>query len=317
MSGSILIILEKIFFLLSLIGCGILAKKLELISDKGVDDLSKLILDFFWPALIFFQITSALNAEDIIKNISLPFFAILTAVTGLFLGKVIAKIMKYKEEERQLFLYNSTINNFVFMVIPFVELYYPKNGLGLLFIHNIGFILIVWTVGVFLFQGRLSLLQSIKGLINPGLISTFSAILITITGLNGFIPSAVSDIFKTMGTPTVAISMIVAGAQIYKLGRNAFKFNLWNILLGLNRLILIPGILFVLSIFLKNIFDLPREVLGIFMIVNAMPVSIISVSMAMRYNSDSNLAAQGVVSNHLFSILTIPFFILLIEKFLI
>ena len=70
------IVSEKIIFLVFLILCGVLIKKLNLISDKGIDDLSKLLVDFFWPALIFYQVTSSLSAEDIINditNIDIPF----------------------------------------------------------------------------------------------------------------------------------------------------------------------------------------------------------------------------------------------------
>jgi malate permease and related proteins len=200
------------------------------------------------------------------------------------------------------------------MVIPFAELFFPKNGLGLLFIHNIGFIFVIWTLGVFIFQGGYNFKSSLKGLINPGLISTIAAVIIVIFGFNKFIPAVVNDVFKTIGSPTLPVSMIVAGAQIYKLGKNALKFDLFNILIGVNRLILIPGILFLLSLFLKNYFS--KEIIGIFMIVNVMPVSIISVSMAIRYGSDPELASQNIVSNHILSMITIPVFIILIKFFL-
>jgi len=96
-----------------------------------------------------------------------------------------------------------------------------------------------------------------------------------------------------MGDPTLAIAMIVVGAQIYKLGKDAIKFNLNNILIAFNRLILIPFVLFLFSYLIKDYFS--KEIIGIFMIVNVMPVSVISVSMAIRYNSDPDLAAQNIL----------------------
>jgi predicted permease len=312
---NIFLVSEKVIYLILLIICGIFVKKFNLVSDKGIEDLSKILIDFFWPVLIFYQISSSLNASDIINNISLPLFAIITGVVGYIFGLLFVKIFRYQDNTKKIFLYNSTINNFVFMVIPFVKLFFPENGLGLLFIHNVGFIIIIWTIGIFIFQGQLNIKESLKGLINPGLVTTLFAILITLVGINKFIPRLVFDVFKTMGEPTFAIAMIVVGAQIYKLSKEEFKFSLSNITIALNRLILIPLILFILSYYIKDFF--PREVIGIFMIVNVMPVSIISVSMAIRFDSDPDLAAQHVVSNHLISIITIPVFIMLIEYFLL
>ncbi len=312
---NIFIVGEKIIYLILLIICGILIRKLNLISDKGIEDLSKILVDFFWPALIFFQITSSLTSSDIINNISLPLFAIITGVTGYLLGIVFVRILKYQDNVKIIFLYNSTVNNFVFMVIPFVSLFFPKNGLGLLFIHNIGFIFIIWTIGISIFQKELNFKNSLIGLINPGFITTLAATIITLAGLNKFIPKLIFDSIKTMGDPTLAIAMIVVGAQIYKLGKDAIKFNLNNILIAFNRLILIPFVLFLFAYLIKDFFS--KEIIGIFMIVNVMPVSVISVSMAIRYNSDPDLAAQHVVSNHLISIITIPVYIMLIKYFLL
>jgi len=310
---NITIVFEKIIYLILLIGCGVVIKKVNFISDKGVEDLSKIVVDFFWPALIFYQITATLNAPDIINNLSLPLFAALTGITGYLLGLLFVKIFRFQDDAKKIFLYNSTVNNFVFMVIPFVEIFFPKNGLGLLFVHNIGYILIIWTIGVSVFQEKFDFKKSIMGLLNPGFITTLIAIIITLSGLNKFIPKIAEETFKTMGTPTLAVSMIVVGAKIYNLGKEAFKFDLYNVLIGVNRLLIIPGILFLIALLLKNYF--PKEVLGIFMLVNVMPVSIISVSMALRFNSDANLAAQNIVSNHLISIFTIPAFIVLIKIF--
>lgn len=312
---NFLLVGEKVIYLVILIACGILIKKLKLISDKGIEDLSKILVDFFWPALIFYQITSSLNAENIINNISLPLFAIITGVTGYILGFIFVKIFRYQDNVKIIFLYNSTINNFVFMVIPFVVIFFPENGLGLLFIHNIGYIFIIWTLGVSIFQGEFNIKKSLTGLVNPGFITTLAATAITLVGINKFIPKLLLDGINTMGGPTLAIAMIVVGARIYNLGMNAIKFNLNNLLIAFNRLILIPFVLFLLSYLLKDFF--PKEVIGIFMIVNVMPVSVISVSMAIRYNSDPDLAAQHVVSNHLISILTIPVYIMLIKHFLL
>ena len=157
--------------------------------------------------------------------------------------------------------------------------------------------------------------NSLKGLLNPGFITTLAATIITLIGFNRFIPKFIFDSIKTMGDPTLAIAMIVVGAQIYKLGKDAIKFNLNNILIAFNRLILIPFVLFLFSYLIKDYFS--KEIIGIFMIVNVMPVSVISVSMAIRYNSDPELAAQHIVSNHLISIITIPVYIMLIKYFLL
>ena len=88
---NIFMVSEKIIYLILLIICGVFVKKFNLVSDKGIEDLSKILIDFFWPVLIFYQITSSLNASDIINNISLPLFALITGIVGYIFGLFFVK----------------------------------------------------------------------------------------------------------------------------------------------------------------------------------------------------------------------------------
>jgi predicted permease len=203
------------------------------------------------------------------------------------------------------------------MVLPLAISFIPGQGAGLLFINNLGIFLMLFTLGIIILSGSLDLKIILSNLLSPGLIATVLAIIIVLTGLNNFIPKIGFDIFETLGSPTIPIAMIIAGGRIYSLGLNALKFNFWNISLGVLRLIIIPSILLSLSFLLKYLFNLSNDVLTIFMLVNIMPVSINSISMALSYKTSPDLASQGVIFTHIFSIITIPVFIVLMENILL
>ena len=307
--SNLLIILEKIFFLLALLTAGGFAGKFKLIGDDGERDLSRLLVDFFWPAAIFSSITSGLKPDA--TNVILPFTALITAFVGLGLGFLAVGIFKFKDDRKKVFLYHSSINNFVFMAIPFVSLFYGERGLGLLFLHNLGYILFLWTFGVGLLHEKQTAGMALKRMVNPGLIATFLGILFVVFGIK--LPPLVSSVFDTMGAPTTLIAMIVAGNRIYKLGIKVLKFDVWNIALGLIRLILVPALLFIPAYFLRPYIDV--EVLGIFMIVNVMPVSVNSISLAKRYGVKAGPAAEGLVFTHLFGIGTMAVYLYFIKMF--
>jgi malate permease and related proteins len=254
-----------------------------------------------------------LSSKDIIANWSLPVLGIVTSITGLLLGLIFVKIAEFDKASQKIFLYNCTVNNFVFLVLPFAESMLPHKGAGLLFLNNIGMIIIMWTLGMFIFTGLKNAKDTIKNILSPGLIVTIVAVIFVLSGLNKFIPNIVKDLSDSIGKPTVIISMIVAGAQIYKLGAKAIKFDLWNISLGVIRLIIVPVILLFLSIILNSKFNVSKDTLLIFMLVNIMPVSIVSVSFALKFNTAPECASQSVVFTHLFSVLTIPVFIYIIQ----
>jgi hypothetical protein len=307
--------IEKLFVLFLLVIVGMLLKKLRFISDQGENDLSRLVLYVFWPALIFSSITHSLSAADIAGNILLPILAFFSCLVGFGLGFLFTHIFHFSIDAKKMFIYHAMINNFVFLVLPFAEILLPERGVGLLFIHNLGILLVIWTLGIFVLQGHVSVKESVRNLFAPGLVVTILAIFMVLCGWAKYIPASIQQAVSLLGQPTIPIAMLIVGTQIYKLGRQALRFDFWNISVAIMRLVLIPGLLLAFSLFLKTTWGISQETFLIFNLVNIMPVSVNSVSFAVKFNLDTTPAAQGVVFTHLFSIITIPLFILLFQIF--
>ncbi|RMD74170.1 MAG: hypothetical protein D6820_17245, partial [Lentisphaerae bacterium] len=136
--NDIYTIAGKIIFLICLIGSGCLAKKWKLLSEKGEHELSKLLIDFFWPALIFYNIVNVLHRDELLPNLLLPLSAMVTALTGFAIAYPVGRFLGYRDARHAMFVYHVTICNFVFMVLPFVKMMIPGKGPALLFIHNLG-----------------------------------------------------------------------------------------------------------------------------------------------------------------------------------
>ncbi|WP_319478495.1 AEC family transporter [Marispirochaeta aestuarii] len=318
MSGSIApLILEKLAVLFLLIGTGGLVRKAGLISEEGESVVSTLLVDLFWPALIFTSITMNLSRDDILRNISLPLFAAVTILAGGGLGLIAVKLMKYRGVRRNSFLFQSMMNNFVFLVLPFAVLFLPERGAGLLFVHNLGTILLLWTLCVPVLQGesRDREKELFKSLLkNPGIISTLAAIILVLTGLNTRLPAAISITMDYLGAPTMAIAMLVAGSRIAGTGLKAVRLDAWNLLIALIRLVLVPLILLGLSLIVWNAGLAGPETLLIFMLVNIVPVGVFSVSLANKYRASPELMAQSVALTHVIGAGTMLVWLLVLQK---
>lgn len=308
-------IADKIIFVILLMGTGILAKKMRWISEEGEKDISRLMIDFIWPALIFSSITRTLTPADILSNLWLPVLAMVTHLTGYVLGLFVCRLAGYSGDRRKIFLFHAVMNNFLVMALPFAELFLPGRGAALLAVANLGSIIMLWTLGVTVVAGNLGLAQTVKNVFSPGMIATIGAVALVLTGWSRYIPAMVSDALHIVGQPTLLLGLMVAGTQIYKLGKSALKFDGWNLLVGLVRNILVPGVLFGLALLLRGVVG--RDALIIFMLVNITPASVNSVTIAMKYKTAPHLAAEGVVFTHLLAVGTMMGFVALIEKFLV
>jgi hypothetical protein len=310
----LLSIAEKIVFVILLIGSGVLAKKMKLISEEGERDMSRLMVDFIWPSLIFSSVTRTLSAADILTNLWLPFLAVFTHAFGFGIGLIVCRLAGYTGDRRKIFLFHAAMNNFFVMALPFAQFFFPEKGAALLAVANLGSIIMLWSLGAIAVAGRLSLKETVKNVISPGMIATVAAVFFVLTGLNRFIPPLLSDAMTIVGQPTLLFGLLIAGTQIYKLGRNALKFDGWNIWVGLVRNILVPGILFGLALMLRG--RISREALIVFMCVNITPAGVNSVTLAMKYKTAPHLAAEGVVFTHLLAVGTMMGYVVLIERFL-
>jgi predicted permease len=306
-------ILEKILFIILLIGTGVFAKKMKWVSDEGEKDLSRLSVDFVWPAMIFSSIVTTLSAEDILSNLLLPVLTAFIHLTGFAVGLATCRLAGYCGSEKKMLLFHATMNNFLAMSFPFALFFFPEKGAALLAVANLGSIVILWTVGVIIIAGNRGFAATARNIFSPGMLSIVAGAACVLSGAGRFIPDFIMDVLSTLGGPTLFLGLFVAGTQIYKLGPCALKFNGWNILVGFLRTILIPAILFGCGLLLRG--HVSRESLIIFMIVSITPANVNSVTLALKFGGAANLAAEGVLFTHIFGAGTMIGFIMLIEKF--
>ena len=309
-----LTIAEKVFYIVLLMGSGVLAKKMKLVSESGEKDLSLLMVDLVWPALIFSSITMTLTPEDILTNLWLPLLAMVVHLTGLLIGLFFARLAGYTGDRKKIFVFHATMNNFFVMALPFAVFFFPAKGAALLAVANLSSIIFLWTGGAVIISGKFSFRENKKSLFNPCLFATIAAILFVFLGWGKYVPRLVNDGLVVIGQPTLFFGLLVAGTQIYKLGWKALKFDSWNLMIALIRNFLVPAVLFLVALLLKG--RISTEALVIFMVIGSTPVSVNSITIAFKYKSSPELAAEGVLMTHLLSIFSMTCFLSLIKFYL-
>jgi predicted permease len=310
-----LTILNRLLFVVLLMGSGILAKRLQLVTEQGERDLSRVMVDLVWPALIFSSITRTLRPPDVLDNFVLPILCMGIHLGGWLIGTIAARVAGYEGDQRKVFLFQTTMNNFLLMALPFAEFFYPGKGTALLAVANLGSILMLWTLGASTIAGPLSRKELLGNIFSPGMIATVVAILFVLTGWNRSIPPLIAESTAVLGQPTLFMGLFVAGARIYELGFRALKLDRWNLLCGSIRILVVPALVFLVALALKGV--LPSETLVIFMLVGMTPASVNSVTMAFKYDVDPKHAAEGVVFTHVFGLATMTFFVLLTVHYLV
>lgn len=179
-----------------------------------------------------------------------------------------------------------------------------------------GFELVVWTVGVFLFNRSSKLAEGIKMMFGPPLIALiFSMGWVCVRDLAspelpeaGFFADLARRLLdltyfgaETVGKATVAVSMVVSGSRIAALDVSAaLDKQVW--ILSALRLVATP-VLFILL--LKQV-PMEETARGILTVIAVMPAAVTSLIFSERFGGDSDFIASTLLVTHLAAIVTIP-----------
>lgn len=302
-----------VFFLMSLGG---IARRRNLLSRQGTGDLARLLVVIFYPALIFDSITR-MNVAQLWENRAMPAMTLLIAGLGLLLGVLTLRRIRPEDPGRAgAFLFQSTINNYLFLPLPLVALRFGQEGLSLLVFAAMGFELTVWSVGVLFFNRVRRVAEGLRIMFGPPMVAmVFSIGWIAVRDLTGFtlpLPGALSRVpellefgVTTIGRATVAVSMIVAGSRISVLRPASIRDSqVWVV--STLRLLVIP----VLAILLLNRMQLSETARGVLCVVAVMPAAVTSLIFSERFNGDSEFIAASLLLTHLFAVVTVPLLLL-------
>ena len=301
-------------FLLAALGFFLVRRKI--ISDDGLDALSRIVVVFTLPAFIFHQLAKDFSFALYPNWWIFPLLSLgITGagfLLGVFLLKVNAGIAPKRESVSLVAFQNSG-----YLPLSLIATIVPEPERPVmftyLFLFLIGFNLVIWSLGAWFLSRNKNRQAGLKiaSIFSPPVIATFAAFFFIIIGLNKFIPQVILRPIKLLGDCTVPMAMIIVGGSLAQLViRPAKNLGLiFNAVLG--KLIILPLIFLPLVLSLK----INRQVGLLIIMQAAMPSATTLVLINRLYGLKEEAINQGVFYSHLISILTIPLFLTLFWMF--
>lgn len=274
--------------------------------------ITRLAMDVGYPCLIFYNIMKYMVTEADSRITSLAFSgqAIACGFVEMSIGVLVAWLVARMLRLRigtglRTFTLTAGVQNYAFFVIPIVHMLFSSAGnpsMGVLFIHNMGCELFVWSVGVILMCGGFGNLGFAMLFRGPLLAVCFS-LLLAWSGLGEYV--AVAPVMKTtemLGSIATPICLIIFGCSMYDLTRN-FTWQPRMLAAGLvARLVVTPALILLVA------WALPVDPLikRIMVIQSAIPSAVIPVIIAKRFGGRPEVGTQILLSTTVCSFLTLP-----------
>lgn len=285
-------------------GTGAILRKTGILKREHDAGIMHLVFSVLAPCFILDQTLGAeilRNFNTLATGAGLGFLFI---VTGITIGWLTAKAIGLSPGKGfRTFALSAGCQNYGYAAVPVVEILWGSSALALLFVHNIGVEIAIWSLGVMILSGEKRIVW--KRLINGPIIAVTIALVLVAMGLDSKVTGPVRTTISMLGIGAFPIAILMIGASIADLVGT--EKPSWKIAIAacLVRLFIVP----ILILLAAKFITMPVELRQIFVIQAAMPAALVPILLARIYGGQPGIAAQIVIATTALSLITVPFVI--------
>lgn len=292
------------------IAAGYISRKTGIMTDSVNAGMSALLVKVALPCMVFVSMMRPFSPTLLAESVATIFISGAVYLSGYFIGMGIARLMGAKEDQKRVWQFSLVFGNVAYMGFPVVQAVYGYEGLFYSAMANISFNVLAFSLGVYLFRrdGNIDFKTNIKSIaLNPALIGTYLGFIFFVTGWR--LPPDIQDGIGLVGGMTVPTSMLLVGSILAK---NRLLSLIGDIRVApviFMRLVGIPVLAFLLlSPFVHN-----TVMLGVIVVLAAMPAAALTVIFAEQYKGDTAEASKIVALSSLLCLITIPLISLILQ----
>lgn len=293
---------EQMVLLFVLIFVAYLASKVGLLPKNSNKVLADLVVNITNPATILYAVGTSSHALS--NTAVLGILGLTIAVLGgqMLLGSGYTKALRLKADTAGVYRFMLVFSNCGFLGYPVLRALYGGDAVFVASMYNLIFQILSFTYGVRqISAGSASSHEfDIKKFCTPMVITSLLALILYLTNVR-FHPM-VLETLSLLDRITSPASMLVIGCVLAAYPIKTI-FGRWHVyLFCLIRLIVIPVIVWaVLRLFITD-----SLILGVMVVLSAMPAATNTVLLTAKYGGDEPTAASGLFLSTLMSLITLP-----------
>lgn len=296
-------IIDQMIVLTLLMLIGFICYKTNVMDDLSNKNFSKLIINIMCPAIILDSVVGTEHNEPKSTVLVVFFSALLLYLILPILSKLCCHVFHIEKKQTNLYEAMLIFSNVGFMGIPIVQSIFGNKAIFYLSIFIFVYNLVVFTYGSYLIgKGNATVSSfSLKDIFNAAVVGSLLGMMIYLFQIK--LPDPIITVINLIGATTTPLAMVVIGSTLAATSfHSVFTIKKLYIMTILKLLFLPILIRFIFGLFISD-----PMILGIVVIVTAMPVASNLVMLCHQYGGDSTLLAKASFLTTTLSIFTIPF----------
>ena len=292
---------EQMILLFVLILVAYLASKVKLLPANANKVLADLVVNITNPATILYSVATSSHALSNGAVLSILGITTLTLGGQILFAHGYTKVLRLEQRPAGVYRFMLVFSNCGFLGYPVVRALFGADAVFVASMYNLIFQILCFTYGVRQVGGDPSSRQvSIKMFMTPMVVTSVLALILYLINIP-FHPMVVETL-SLLDRITSPASMLVIGCALAAYPLKTI-FGRWHVyVFCVMRLIVIPVIVWaVLRLFITD-----PLILGVMVVLSAMPAATNTVLLCAKYNGDESTAASGLFVSTLLSLLTMP-----------
>ncbi len=224
-----------------LLVAGVVLRWTKVLRPEHDDGVMRVVYTIMLPAFMLDKILGSdvlRSGPVVISAVALGFFLMLG---GAFIGMAVGRLIGFERGSgMRTFGLTSGCQNFGFTAVPMVEILWSTGALAILFVHNIGCELAMWTVGVLIMSGERRIIW--RRLANGPVVAVLCGLLLVSFGWDDLVSGPFRRSLGMIGAGAVPLALLVIGcttADLVMAERPTLKIIIGS---SLVRLVLAPAL---------------------------------------------------------------------------
>lgn len=298
-----MILLKQMVVLAIIMLIGFFLAKKDILDPGTGKKISWIVVNVCNPALM---ISGALGDKRLPEELLLQTFLVAGAMYAVLLVLGLLMPVILRDNKNKAYSLMLVFGNVGFMGYPLIASMYGQEAILLASIFNLFYGVLMYTYGIMVMSGSKFNVSNLKLLINSGIIACILEIIIY--AFNIKLPDFMCDTFTMVSNLTAPLSMMVIGATFADLSLKKLITDGRILIFTFIRMILLPIVSFpFFKMFVKD-----PVLLGVCLVMVAVPVGSMNVMIAQQYGGNIETSAKGVAFTTLLAVVTMPLLFLVL-----
>lgn len=285
---------------------GYAANRGKVLGPESNRVLTSLVMNITMPCMV---LGSVLGSEIQISGgdtLLFMLFVLLSFAAMFLLGLLVPRVLRVSGEDVGVYRFMVMFSNVGFMGYPIAQALYGQEAVFYVSLYNIVFNVLVFSMGVSYISGASGKVNW-RQIINPAMVATVAAIVIYALKIS--LPAVLLLPIQYMGNVTTPVAMLIVGSTLAGMPLKEV-FNDWRVypFAAVSLLVLPVAVWLLFRPFVQDVF-----MLGVLVLLAAMPGASVSTMLCVQYGRNDRLASKTVFITTLFSVLTVPLLVYLLH----